>query len=140
MKNEIRKSANIILKVLNSLSENSLRDDHNSPSTETTSDVENTISVEPASHGLNSDIDPNESFIGAQPNIHDLDHEVFQLFHIYPANSGLLQSSSGNVWLSVDKKFPMKSLQSHCSAQTGLIAASLIIISERFSLRRNCKN
>ena len=69
-----RKSENNILKALSSLSVNSLRDDHNGPSAEITSDGENRISVQPASHGQDSEqdnIDPNESFIGAQPSVHD---------------------------------------------------------------------
>ena len=40
---------------LKSMSENSLRDDHNSPSPEIILYGENTISVQPASHGLNWD-------------------------------------------------------------------------------------
>ena len=74
MKNEIRKSENNILKTLNSLSKNPLRDDRNSPNAEITSDGEKTISVQHESHGLDLDqenIDTNESFIGAQPNLHD---------------------------------------------------------------------
>ena len=57
MEYDIRKEENNILKALNSLSEKSLRDDHNSLSTEITSDGENMISVQPASHGLDSDQD-----------------------------------------------------------------------------------
>ena len=74
MKNEIRKSRNNILKVLDSLSENSLRKDHNGSSAQITSDGAKVILVQPASHELDSDrenIDPNESFIGAQSNLHD---------------------------------------------------------------------
>ena len=71
---DIRRSENNILNALNSLSENPLVDDHNGPSAELTSDGETTISVQRASHGLDSDpenIDPNEFFIGAQPNLLD---------------------------------------------------------------------
>ena len=74
MNDEIRKSENIILKALNALSMNPLRDDRNSPSADITSDGENTIPVQRASHGVDLDqenIDPHESFIGAQPNLHD---------------------------------------------------------------------
>ena len=74
MKNEIRKSGHILLKALTSQSKNSLRIDHNGPVAEITSDGAKTILVEHASQGLHSDrenIDPNESFIGAQPNLHD---------------------------------------------------------------------
>ena len=73
-KDEIRKSANNILKALNSLSENSLGDEYKGPSAEITSGGENTISVQPASHGLDSDqenIDPKEFFVGVQPIVHD---------------------------------------------------------------------
>ena len=54
-KDEIGESENIILEALNSLSENSLRDNHNGPSTEMLSDGENTTLVQPASHGLDSE-------------------------------------------------------------------------------------
>ena len=77
MKDEIGKSDNIILKALISLSENSLRNDHSGPSTEITPGGENTISVQPACHGLDSDqeiIDPNEYFIGAHSIFHDILH------------------------------------------------------------------
>ena len=72
MGDEIKRWENGLLKVLNYLSENSLRNDHNSPSAGMMSDGENTILVELASHGLVSDqenIDPNESFVGAQKPI-----------------------------------------------------------------------
>ena len=65
-----------ILEAFNSLSESSLRVDQNGPSAEVTSDGENTILVQPASQGLDSDqenTDLKESFIGAQPNLHDKD-------------------------------------------------------------------
>ena len=74
MRDEIRKSENIILKALKSLSENSLRNDHNLSVAMLTSDGVKTISVQPAPHELDSDqknVDPNESFIGAQPNLYD---------------------------------------------------------------------
>ena len=74
MGNHIKKSEIYILKALKALSENSLRNDHNSPSAEVTSDGENSISVQSVSHGLDSDqenIDPNESVIGAELNRHD---------------------------------------------------------------------
>ena len=77
MKDEVRKSENNILKALNVLSENPLRNDPNRPSAEITSDGKNTNSVQSASHGLDLDqenIDPNESFIGAEPNLHDTLH------------------------------------------------------------------
>ena len=74
MKDEIRNSENNILKPLISLSKNSLRDDHNGPSAEIASGCEYTILAQPASHRLDSDqenINPNESFIGVQPNHYD---------------------------------------------------------------------
>ena len=75
MRYEFRKLENSILKALNSLSENSLRDDCNSPSSEITSDCENTISVQPASHGQDlyqEKFVSIESFIGAPPNFSDI--------------------------------------------------------------------
>ena len=74
MKDQIRKSENNILKTLNSLSENPLDDNRNGPSADITSDGKNTNSVQLASHGPDLDqenIDLNESFIGAQPNLLD---------------------------------------------------------------------
>ena len=65
------------LKALNSLLENSIRRDHNSPSTGIVSDGEKLISVQPAFHGLTSDqenIDLNGSFGGAQTHPNDSMH------------------------------------------------------------------
>ena len=75
MKDEIRKSENKILKFLKSLSGNQVPDDRNGGRAEITSDGENTIFVQFASHGLDldqEDIDPREFFVGAHPNLHDL--------------------------------------------------------------------
>ena len=72
MEDEVKQSENDILKALISLSENSLRNDHNSPSTGLMSDGENAISVQLASHGLVSDqenIDPNEAFADIECHI-----------------------------------------------------------------------
>ena len=72
---EIRKSEKILLKALNYLSVNPLPDDRSDLSAEVTSDGENTISIQLASQELDLDeknIVPNESFIGAQPNLHDM--------------------------------------------------------------------
>ena len=74
MRDEIKKSENHIRKALNSLSENSLNDGYTSPSAETAPCGKNAISVQRASHELDSDqetIDPNESFVGAQTQSHD---------------------------------------------------------------------
>ena len=63
MMDEIGKSEKKLPKTLNSLSQNSIRDDHNSPNAEIMPDGENTISVQFASDGLDSDqenFDPND--------------------------------------------------------------------------------
>ena len=63
-----------ILRALSSLSENSLRDDHNSPSAEITSYGENVNLVESISRGPESDqqnFGCNKTFIGTQPHSYD---------------------------------------------------------------------
>ena len=68
------------MKALNSLSENLLNDGYSNPSAETAPCGKNTISVQPASHGLDSDqeiIDPIESFVGAQSHPHDTSVFIF---------------------------------------------------------------
>ena len=68
-----------MMKALNSLSEDPLSNHSNDTSTEIRPDVENTISVQLASQGLDLDqenINPNESFFGAQPNLHDTSWEI----------------------------------------------------------------
>ena len=67
MEYEIRKAENNILKALSSLSQKSLSDDHSSSSTEITSDGENMILVQPASHGLDSDQDNIDPMIIMNP-------------------------------------------------------------------------
>ena len=89
MKDEIRISENNILKGLFSLSKNSLRDDHYGPSAEIASDCEYTISVQPASDRLDSDqenINPNESFIGVQPNLYDTTQPIWTILVVEYTN------------------------------------------------------
>ena len=74
MKDGIKKLENIVLKALNSLSKDPLRNHSNDLSAEITPDGENTILVQPTSHGLGlvqENSNPNEFFVGAQPNLHD---------------------------------------------------------------------
>ena len=74
MGDEIRKPAEKALKAITSLSEISIRVEHNGPSAEKMSHGENTISAQPASQRLDShqeNKDPNASFTGAQPNFHE---------------------------------------------------------------------
>ena len=74
MKDEIKKTENSVLRALGSPSENSLRDDHNSPIAEMKSDGENVNLVQTMSRGPESvqkKFGPNETFIGAQPHPDD---------------------------------------------------------------------
>ena len=72
MRDEIKKSEKIMLKALKSLSDNALRNDHNSPIADITSDGEKTISVQRACRRLDSEEenkDANESFFAASTAI-----------------------------------------------------------------------
>ena len=90
MKDEIKKSENNILKALKSLLEDPLRNHSNDLSAEKTPAGENTISVQPASIGLDLDeenINPNESLIGAQPSFRDRSCLLFPPTDLIPPTS-----------------------------------------------------